>query len=186
MIRPLAVALMCCAAGPAGAGSESGIGIHLLDIHLGSHRSDIVQGMRSGGYELADGKPVSFDGWYRPHHPEITILFLSQLSDHVGLTWGLSTGGDGKKYTIDPALHLGLTWQADLSPRSTLTLGLQTVWGGHLQERSCSADYGPFGMAEVNCRLAATEMPPAETLRYLANVRGDGDNRITLRFDHWF
>ena len=186
MIRSLAVALLCCAAGPAGAGSGDGTGTYLLDIHLGSRRSDVVQGLRNGGYELANGQRVSFDGWYRPRHPELTILFLSQVSDGFGITWGLSTGGDGQKYAIDPALLLGLTWQANLSPRSTLTLGLQTVWGGRLRERSCIADYGPFGMAEVNCRLAATEIPPSETLHYLANIGGQAENRLTLRFDHRF
>ena len=142
--------------------------------------------LRAGGYELAGGEVVRFDDWYRPRHPDLTVLFLTQLSDGLGVIWGPSSGEEGRKYRIDPALHLGLTWQTALSPQTTVTLGLQTLWGGRLREGAYLADYGPFGMATVNCRLAATELPPTQTLDYLVNENARTENRITLRVDHRF
>ncbi len=41
--------------------------------------------------------------------------------------------------------------------------------GRAVQESICTADDGDVGGEQVNCRLAATEMTPAETLKYLVN-----------------
>ena len=42
--------------------------------------------------------------------------------------------------------------------------------GGRFKEHSCTADYADLGgLEQVNCRLAATELAPEETLKYLVN-----------------
>jgi hypothetical protein len=50
-------------------------------------------------------------------------------------------------------------------------LSLTTTVGGNLTEKSCQADYGVLGTYGVNCRLAASEMAPEETLKYLVNAK---------------
>lgn len=185
-LRPVILALALCALAT-GAAAQVGVGrTHLLDLQAGSGRSDLVRDIRRGGYELAGGGAVAFRDWYTPDLPDLTLVLLTQLTDGFALTWGVSTGEAGRKYRIAPALHIGFVAQTELWANATLTLSAQTLIGGGLRERSCLADYGPFGMAEVNCRLAATPLPPDETLRYLMDVPGRDDSRISLRFDYRF
>ena len=159
---------------------------HLLDVYLGSYRSDQVRAVSTGSFELADGEVVSFEDWYSPTFPDLTVLMLTELTDDLGLVWGVSLGERGEKYRIDPALHLGLTWQVRLSDRATLSASLRTMIGGRLRERSCSADYGTFGVAEVNCRLAATLMAPEETLNYMFDTPGWQETQVSIRFEQLF
>lgn len=156
---------------------------HVLDIYHGSARSDQVNSVSSGSYELSGGEVVRFDDWYSPVIPDLTFLMLTEVSQNFGIIWGLSTGESGQKYRIDPALHLGFTWRVPLSERATLSTSLTTVLGGRLRESSCNADYGTFGMAEVNCRLAASILAPEETLDYLLDEPGWKESRITIRFE---
>ncbi|ESW62417.1 MAG: hypothetical protein Q27BPR15_01045 [Rhodobacter sp. CACIA14H1] len=179
-------AVLLLAVLPVPAGAELADHTHLLDIHAGSPRSDILRDLRAGGYELAGGGAVRFRDWYRPRLPDLTVLFLTQTSDRFGVIWGLSSGERGVKYRIDPALHLGLVWQAELFPGATLSLRAQAVLGGRLRERSCTADYGIFGVAEVNCRLAAAPMPPEETLGYLLDVRAERESTVSVLFEYRF
>lgn len=159
---------------------------HLLDVYLGSSRSDQVRSVSTGSFELADGEVVHFDDWYSPTIPDLTVLMLTELTDDLGLVWGVSLGERGEKYRIDPAIHLGLTWQWRLSERATLSSSLLTLIGGHLRETSCSADYGAFGVSEVNCRLAASLLPPEETLNYMLDTPGWKETRLTIRFQLLF
>lgn len=156
---------------------------HLLDIFQGSARSDLVRSVSQGGYELAGGEPVSFDTWYSAALPDLTVLLFTEVSDHFGVSWGFSTGERGRKYRIDPALHLGFTWQAALAKNITLSTSLMTVVGGDLREKTCRADYGAFGVSEVNCRLAASVLPPEETLDYLLDRPGWEDSRVSVRLE---
>jgi hypothetical protein len=156
---------------------------HLLDVYFGSSRSDQVRSIKTGSFELADGQEVRFDEWFSPVFPELTVLMLTDLSDDLGLIWGLSMGERGEKYRIDPAIHLGLTWKLRLSERATLSTSLHTLIGGHLRERSCSADYGTLGISEVNCRLAASLLPPEETLDYMLDMPGWKETRLSIRFE---
>lgn len=174
-------ALAVCAAMPAAA--QIFDRTQLLDVHAGSARSDLVRRLRNGGYELAGGGAVSFDRWYSPRMPDLTMLVFTELSDRFGIAWGVSSGEAGQKYRIDPALHLGFTVRTEPFRDATLSLSVDAILGGNLREKSCRADYGTFGMAEVNCRLAATEMPPEETLTHLLDVKGREESRITLRFE---
>lgn len=168
------------------AGAATASDTHLLDVYLGSSRSDQVSAVRTGSYELAGGEVIRFDDWYAPDIPDLTILMLTELSDDLGLIWGVSFGERGEKYQIDPAVHLGLTWQLRLSDSATLTTSLHTVLGGRLRESTCSADYGTFGIAEVNCRLAASLLPPEETLDFLFDTPGWQESRVSIRFEWLF
>ncbi|MCZ8336336.1 MAG: hypothetical protein O9328_18905 [Rhodobacteraceae bacterium] len=159
---------------------------HLLDIYAGSARSDQVSAVKWDSYELADGEVVQFYDWYAPAIPDLTVLMLTQLSDNFGIIWGVSFGERGEKYRIDPALHLGLTWRLRLSEAATLTTSVHTLIGGRLRESSCSADYGIFGVSEVNCRLAASLLPPEETLSYKFDTPGWKESRVTIRFEYLF
>lgn len=156
---------------------------HLLDIYHGSSRSNQVDTLSSGSFELSGGEVVRFQDWYSPSIPDLTVLMLTEVTDEFGVIWGLSTGESGEKYHIDPAFHLGFTWRIPLSDRATLSTSLTTVLGGRLRESSCSADYGSFGTAEVNCRLAATLLSPEETLDYLLDEPGWKESRLTIRFE---
>lgn len=159
---------------------------YLLDIYAGSARSEQVSAVRTGSYELADGEVVRFDDWYAPVIPDLTVLMLTEVSDDFGIIWGVSFGERGEKYRIEPALHLGLTWRLRLSETATLSTSLQTLIGGRLRERSCSADYGIFGVSEVNCRLAASLLPPEETLSYMFDTPGWKEARVSIRFEQLF
>ena len=156
---------------------------HLLDIYHGSARSDQVDTLSSGSYELSGGEVIRFNDWYSSPIPDLTVLMLTEVTGNFGIIWGLSTGESGEKYQIDPAVHLGFTWRIPLSDRATLSTSLTTVLGGRLRESSCSADYGSFGTAEVNCRLAATLLSPEETLDYLLDEPGWKESRLTIRFE---
>jgi hypothetical protein len=65
-------------------------------------------------------------------------------------------------------------------------LTIQTLLGGRLREKSCTADYEEEGISEVNCRLAASLLPPEETLNYLLDVSAQTETRITLRLQYSF
>ena len=156
---------------------------HLLEFFQGSARSDLVRQVSHGGYELSGGETVSFDPWYSPALPDLTLLLFTEFSDSFGVAWGVSTGERGPKYRIDPALHLGFSWQMVLAKNAVLSGSLQTLIGGDLHERTCRADYGVLGVSEVNCRLAASVLPPEETLDFLLNREGWKDSRVSVRLD---
>nr|WP_111298430.1 hypothetical protein [Paracoccus saliphilus] len=157
----------------------------LLEVSLGSARSDQASDLRRGGYELADGSPISFDDWYRPRVKELNVLFLSEVAPNFGLIWGLSSGERGDKYRINPGLRVGFIVQRAVGDSATVSLQVATMLGGRLQEKPCQADFGPIagGEVAVNCRLAATTLPPEETLNYLVRMSGADEARITLRYD---
>ena len=159
---------------------------YLLDVYAGSARSDLAASLRSGGYELSGGNAVNFDDWYKPRLPDLTVLLFSELSPNFGISWGLSSGEVAQKYKINPALHVGFTVQTELFANATLSLTIQTLLGGRLREKSCTADYEEEGISEVNCRLAASLLPPEETLNYLLDVSAQTETRITLRLQYSF
>eukprot|EP01036_Dinobryon_divergens_P058219 gene58219-77686_t len=78
---------------------------------------------------------------------------------------------DGTWQSFAQCLILGLITQVHPRPNSTLSLTVTTTWFGHMSERPCEADYGSeFGVQTANCRLAANQMKPEETLKYLVNA----------------
>ena len=156
----------------------------ILNLSVGSSRSALAQGLSLGGYELADGTPVRFADWYTPAVPDLNLLFLTRINRNFGITWGLATGERGETYSIQPGLWLGFVYRVELSRHSSLTFSALTLLGGDFSERPCVADYGPIGgIQSVNCRLAASTLPPADTLRFLVNARGFNETRLSIRYE---
>lgn len=159
----------------------------LVAISAGSPLSDMVRKLGSGGYELADGKFQSFAGWYDSRWRELNVTFLTELDQGFGLYWGLSSGERGAKYTIAPGAKLGFILQQSLAEDTTVTFsGLFSLWG-RLKERPCIADYGEIGgLQQVNCRLAASPLPPSATLDYLLDESPPDWAQFSLSWVHRF
>ncbi|WP_139165910.1 hypothetical protein [Paracoccus tibetensis] len=159
---------------------------HLLDLSDGSDRAARVRTASRGGYALSDGRPIRLRDWYEPGLPDLTLRLMTEMSDGVGITWGVSTGETGRKYRIAPALHLGFVLQDELFENALLTFSGSALLGGDLTERSCMGDYGEFGAMAVNCRLAATILPPEETLDYLLDRSGWHSSWLAVQFEYKF
>ena len=144
----------------------------LIDVHQGSSLDGTVWALGTGGYELSDATPIYLRHWYTTQRPNVSASWLTEIRPDFGVTWRFQTGEHGDKYHINPALNLGIIMVDQLSAQSTLSFTANGVIGGWLKESTCQADYGAIGsgIQTVNCRLAASELPPAETLKYLANV----------------
>jgi hypothetical protein len=156
--------------------------VSLVDIGQGRGLSDAAASLGLGGYELADGTQVRFSDWYHSDFPELHADFLTQITEDFGIIWGVGTGERGQKYSIDPSLRLGFIAQVHPNQNAVLSLTVNTTFGGKLAEETCNADYGEIGgVQEVNCRLAASELPPQETLQYLAST-SPSPIRATLNF----
>jgi hypothetical protein len=152
---------------------------NFVGLYQGSDLTDIAEGLAYGGYELSDGTRVSFDHWYHSDWVDTRFEMLTQFSDDFGVLWGASTGQRAPKVRINPSLKLGIILQRQPTPSTTLSLTVSTILGGNLNELPCTADYGAIGGVQtVNCRLAASPLPPAETLKYL---KKDAPSRLTLR-----
>ena len=157
---------------------------HLLDVRQGSIRSDVVRGASRGGYELTDGTRVDFSDWYSSVWTDLEVDFLTEISDNFGLIWGISTGERGEKYQISPGLKVGFVYSLAATPTSTLSLSASTRFGSLLREEHCMADYGEIGGVQpVNCRLAASILEPAETLKNDLRLNGFGDTEIALAYE---
>lgn len=142
----------------------------LIDIHLGSGLSDTASALGIGGYELQDGTWVSFQSWYHTDWPDLHVQLLTQVSPDSGVLWGFSTGESGPKYRIDPGFTLGYITQTHPKPNNTVSLSVTTNLGGSLTELPCEADYGELGTYTANCRLAASELSPKDSLKYLVKA----------------
>ncbi|TGQ33263.1 MULTISPECIES: hypothetical protein [unclassified Mesorhizobium] len=143
----------------------------LVDIHQGSPLSDRARSLGDGGYELQNGSWVSFNQWYHTNWLDLHVDLLTQLTENTGILWGFGTGEKGEKYSVEPSLKLGFLTQTHPTPKSTLSFSLTSTIGGNLTEKPCVANYGDLGIYSVNCRLAATDMAPEETLKYLVNAK---------------
>ena len=148
----------------------------LVDIHQGSPLSDRARGLGDGGYELQNGSWQSFNRWYRTRWVDMHVDLLTQITNDTGILWGFGTGEQGEKYRIEPSFKLGFLTQVHPSANSILSLSFTTTFGGSLSEKSCEADYGDLGTYNVNCRLAAGEMAPEETLKYLVNAKPESQH----------
>jgi hypothetical protein len=172
---------------------EQGVAIHLIDMAQDSELSATATSLADGwydasvnsrvsGYELSDGTPVSFAGWYHSDWPDTRVDLLTQFGDDFGLLWGFSTGERGEKYTIDPSIRIGFVAQAHPAANSALSLTVRAVAWGDLNEQPCEGDYGDIGgIQTVNCRLAATFLAPEETLQYLAHAE---PNRLHISLSY--
>lgn len=144
---------------------------YFIDVGQGAGLTGIARSLSDGGYELSDGTWMSFAGWYHTDWPEVHVDMMTQLSDSFGLLWGLGSGERGDKYTIDPSIRLGFVAQTRPRENAVLSLTVRTIFAGQFAEQPCEADYGAIGGVQtVNCRLAASYLPPEETLQYLVNA----------------
>lgn len=184
-VRPLALAaaLLCVlATGPARA-YDVIEQTYLLNIKQGSPLSDQAFKLGMGSFELSGGGTVDFRRWYSAKWTEMRFDFMTQISKGFGILWGVSTGEWGAKYRIAPGFKIGAILQAELTPLSTISISFTTLVGGRFRERTCTADYGDIGgVQQVNCRLAASELPPADTLKYLVNMRPPDRHWVGLRY----
>ncbi len=155
---------------------------NLVGVQSGVGLSNTVRGLSHGGFELSDGTDVHFRDWYTTQRQDVHVTWMTQVHDNVGIYWGFSTGERGEKYTIDPSLKLGFVWRRELGERSHLSFSATHTLGGNLSESSCTADYGAIGgIQTVNCRLAATALPPSETLQYLLD-EAPNRTQVILRY----
>ncbi len=191
-LLPIMAAAWVCTAPAAAfeslAAPEVRASTRLFDVTVRSELSQKVRAFRDQPYELSAGALAPLEDWYRPRTlPDTVFRFLTPFGPDNGLVWGFGTGERGRKYRIDPSIHLGWAHQTWLSPRTRMGLQISAQLGGRLRERSCTADYGDIGgVTAVNCRLAATEMPPEQTLALLANTGPERRIRVHLSFSHSF
>ena len=173
---------------PAAATAQSLIpNTELADVSLGTGLSAMVQDESFGGYALSDGTYQSFEGWYSSDWKDLGIEWQTDLTPTFGLRWGMSTGEKGEKYQIEPSLTLGFVMTSVLSRNETLTFSASTRVGGNLTEETCIADYGEIGGVQtVNCRLAATPLPPSDTLQYLFNSAPPDRAELKLQYSFEF
>ncbi len=156
---------------------------HLIGVQQGSALSREVSGYRSQQFNLSNGELVRFSHWYKTNWQELQLTWLTQINSQLGLIWGGGTGERGPKYRIDSSLQLGFLFEQPLSNQSAWSLRATTRLGGRLKEKTCSADFGNIGgIQTVNCRLAATHLPPEETLKYLLNEAPRDRLLISLRY----
>jgi hypothetical protein len=143
--------------------------------------------VKFGGYELADGRFQSFNNWYAGRLVTTRAEFVTQFSPGIALLWGLSTGENREKYQLQPAVRIGILAVRSLGGSTTLSFSARTTFAGRLRERPCTANYGDIGgVQSVNCRLAASEMAPADTLQYLWNFRQPDHTQATIRLTTLF
>jgi hypothetical protein len=166
--KPVALFVVMLAGSPLPAAAFD---VHLIGIYQGSGLTAMAQGLENGGYELSDGTWVSFDKWYHSDWVDLRFEMLTQFSDNFGIIWGASTGQQADKIRIDPSAKLGVIFQQQPTPSTVLSLTVSSTLFGNLSESPCIADYGAIGgIQSVNCRLAASPLPPADTLKYLVNA----------------
>lgn len=158
---------------------------HLIGLQYGSSLSRQVSQLRSQGYELSSGGAVDFDSWYSTSWQDLQLTWMTQISPRLGLIWGLGTGERGEKYIIDPSLQLGFVFQQPTGKQSTFTFRVSTRVGGRLREKTCMATYTLLGYDKpqpVNCRLAATELAPEDTLQFLFNDSPSDRMQLNVRY----
>ncbi len=157
---------------------------HLIELAQDTVTSLKARELRTGGFETATGTYIDFSRWYSPDWYDTRISWMTQITPKFGFIWGISTGEQAEKYSIDPGLRLGFIYQTNIGKNSTVAFTASTYVGGELRERTCQADYGEIGgVQEVNCRLAATTLAPAETLDYLTYSKPGDVWQITYKFN---
>lgn len=154
----------------------------LVDVRAGN-LSGVVVKLASGRGLLSDGTEYSFGRWYKSNWFDLRFTLMSPISENLGVYWGFGTGERGEKYQIDPSLALGFIATEPITDNSFVSLSVRGVLGGFLTEKSCTADYGAIGgVQRVNCRMAGSLLPPAETLNFLLNEPPDDQLSIMLRY----
>jgi len=158
---------------------------HLIEIAQDTRLSMKVRGLRNGGFETSGGSWIGFDRWYSASWHDTRLSWITQINRNFGVIWGLSTGERAEKYSIDPGLRLGFLLQTQVTKSSLLTLSGSTMLGGRLKEKTCTANYGAIGGVQtVNCRLAASELPPSQTLNYLLSEKPESSIQLQFKYSY--
>ena len=145
---------------------------YLVGVEQDSYTSKKARELRSDGYETASGEEVDVGAWYSPKWTDTHITWMTRVAPNFAFLWGIGTGERAEKYTIDPSLRLGIQYQKSITKSSAIFFSASTYIGGALSEKTCMADYGQIGgIQRVNCRLAASLLPPEETLPYLVQAK---------------
>lgn len=145
---------------------------YLIVAQQGTVMSKKVSDIRNQSIENAYGQKIKFEKWYKNKNSWVDsqFMWLTQIDKDSGILWGFTTGEKGEKYFIKPSVSIGLLQRFEINKNSSISFQASFQFGGRLKEKSCIADYGAVGgIQRVNCRLAATELEPKETLRYLFN-----------------
>lgn len=160
---------------------------YLYEVQQGNDLSGLTYSTSLGGYELSNGDWVSFRNWYKTDWKNLQLTMLTEMTENLGIIWGLGTGEEGEKYRIDPSLKLGFVYQTPITQRLVFDMNASIIVGGKLSEQSCTADYGAIGgVQQVNCRLAASTLAPEETLSYLYNQYSGERVSAMLRLRYYF
>ena len=155
---------------------------YLIEIRQDSPLSLKARSMSYGGFETSQGNWVAFDNWYSAKWNDTRLSWITQFNANFGLIWGLSSGEQAEKYSIEPGIRLGLLFQTQTGKNKFLSITGSTMLGGRLKEKTCTADYGEIGgVQEVNCRLAASTLEPSQTLNYLYNEKPESSVQIRYR-----
>ena len=159
----------------------------LVEISQNHLLSRQMLNVSMGGFELAGGQRVDFDRWYKTTLQDTRVSWMTPIAPDWGVIWGVGTGERGPKYSIDPSMKIGLVFNAPIDRKSRFSVKASTVLGGRLQEKPCTADYGAIGgIQTVNCRLAASEMAPAQTLSYLFNSLPPDLHQLSFSYQKLF
>ena len=140
----------------------------LVDLTNGGLNSDLVRSSATAGFELSGGQQVELQRWYSPSFPNLSATFLTEVSPNLGVIWGGAMGERGEKYTLGPTATLGVVFRKSIAHNLILEMEVSGIYGGKLRERACVGNFGAIGgVQRVNCRLAASLLPPKQTLDYL-------------------
>lgn len=155
----------------------------LSDVSQGGDLSELAKSFRSQSFELQDGTIVRMDDYYKTSWTNLKITFLTELNTNFNLLWGIGTGEYGSKYRIDPSILLGFIYNRDLKRGSVFSFRFSQRFGERFIEKPCAASYGTISeqFQPVNCRLAASDLPPDETLRYLV-IRDSAESSPSWNF----
>jgi hypothetical protein len=112
---------------------------------------------------------------------------MTEINPNLGVIWGFSTGEKAEKYEISRSVTIGFAYSTQIDKTSFLSIRGTTILGGNLREKTCTADYGDIGgIQEVNCRLAASPLPPSETLMHLFNDKPLNKDLFFIRYIKYF
>jgi hypothetical protein len=159
----------------------------LADISVGSAFESTTRDVSRSGYELEQGKFLSFEPWYSSKWRDTSILLETQLTRSSWFIWGFSTGERGEKYKVQPSVTLGYEQVWEITETSFLSFGVRAKFGGRLKEKPCEAVYSlSGGPVPVNCRLAASILAPDATLSFLWDEAPPDQIRVNLGYSIFF
>lgn len=187
MMKRLYVILMVSSISHAAIANDFIDATHMVDLVQGSVLSDKAYGLQSGHYETSGGELITFNKWYSNKWTDVHVTFMTRVLPTTGVTWGFSTGEYGQKYNIDPSVKIGFVSIHTVTKALSVTVTGSYTLFGKFRERTCNADYGEVGGAQtVNCRLAASELPPSETLQYVLNERPYNYKTVSVQINYIF